>query len=161
MTPDLGLLGKLIIPIITAVVVAAINRRMENRPKLITYVAHAAGFVIPPNQGPQPPVAGMNPEGDVAAPTPPTVPGGAVYVHSIIVRNTGKKTAFNVRLGHNLKIEHYVIEPRVQHESKTADPGGWEIIVPSLVPDEQIMVSYLYGPPITWNQINKSCCQTS
>ena len=32
--------------------------------------------------------------------------------------------------------------------------GGQEILFPSLVPNEQITVSYLYLPPVTWDQIN-------
>ncbi|GAB3626946.1 hypothetical protein PTE30175_03548 [Pandoraea terrae] len=155
MAPDWDLVSKLVFPIITAIVVAAIGKRMENRPKLVTYMAHAAGFTLPPAQGPLLTTAGAEPKSQNDALTPPTgAPGAQVHVHSIIVRNTGKKTAFNVRLGHNVQIAHYVIEPRIQHESKTTEAGGWEIIVPALVPNEQIMVSYLYFPPLTWHQIN-------
>ena len=32
--------------------------------------------------------------------------------------------------------------------------GGQEILFPSLVPNEQVTVSYLYFPPATWDQIN-------
>lgn len=151
MSLDWDLVSKLVFPIITALVVAAIGKRMENRPKVVTYMAHAAGFNLPPTQGPQIPGVGgqQQNQGQVS-----TVPGAQVNVHSIIVRNTGKKTAFNVRLGHNLRIAHYVIEPPIQHESNISDTGGWEILVPALVPNEQIMVSYLYFPPLTWHQIN-------
>lgn len=155
MAPDWDLVSKLIFPIITAVVVAAIGKRMENRPKVVTYMAHAAGFTLPPIQGPQLVVAGGESKSqDTASAQSSGVPGVQINVHSIIVRNTGKKTAFNVRLGHNFRIPHYVIEPRVQHESKEMEAGGWEIIIPALVPNEQIMVSYLYFPPVTWHQIN-------
>ncbi|NOK48312.1 hypothetical protein GTH10_13200 [Burkholderia thailandensis] len=155
MSLDWDLVSKLVFPIITALVVAAIGKRMENRPKVVTYMAHAAGFTLPPIQGPQlPGVGGQQQSQGQVSTTPPDVPGAQVNVHSIIVRNTGKKTAFNVRLGHNLRIAHYVIEPPIQHESKVSDTGGWEILVPALVPNEQIMVSYLYFPPLTWHQIN-------
>jgi len=52
MAPNWDLVSKLVFPIITALVVAAIGKRLENKPKLITYMAHAAGFVLPPVQGP-------------------------------------------------------------------------------------------------------------
>ena len=32
--------------------------------------------------------------------------------------------------------------------------GGQEIVFPSLVPNEQITVNYLYFPPVIWDQIN-------
>ncbi|CBJ43016.1 hypothetical protein [Ralstonia solanacearum] len=146
---DWDWVSKLLFPILTAVVVAAINKRIENRPKLVTYMAHAAGFLLPTDQESQRP-AMQGGESSV----PPSALSSQVNVHSVIVRNTGKKTAFNVRIGHNLQIPHYVIEPPVQHESKVTTPGGWEIIVPAIVPNEQIMVSYLYFPPITWHRIN-------
>ncbi|MFA8313299.1 hypothetical protein GPZ74_28755 [Burkholderia pseudomallei] len=125
MSLDWDLVSKLLFPIITALVVAAIGKRMENRPKVVTYMAHAAGFNLPPTQAPQ--LSGASDQQDSQgqpATTQPGTPGAQVNVHSIIVRNTGKKTAFNVRLGHNLRISHYVIEPPIQHESKVSDTGG-------------------------------------
>lgn len=156
------LVTKLIFPIIIALTVAAIGRRLEHKPKVVTYVAHAAGFSMPPIQGPaQSPLApgGTNITststsiGDVA-PIVTLSPGVQVNVHSIVVRNTGKKTAFNVRLGHNVRVHNYVLEPQVQHEKKESPAGPWEIVLPALVPGEQVLVSYLYFPPITWHQIN-------
>ena len=32
--------------------------------------------------------------------------------------------------------------------------GGQEILFPSLVPDEQVTISYLYFPPVTFREIN-------
>ncbi|MBB5501569.1 hypothetical protein [Paraburkholderia sp. MM5384-R2] len=154
MTPDWEIVTKLVFPVITAVVVAAIAKRLEYRPKVITYMAHAAGFSLPPVEGPQtPPNAQTGKSSDTAGATP-GAPGVQVNVHSVVVRNTGKKTAFNVRIGHNIAVRHYVIEPRVQHETNSAASGGWEILIPALVPNEQVLISYLYFPPLTWNQIN-------
>ena len=34
--------------------------------------------------------------------------------------------------------------------------GGREILFPSLVPGEQVTVSYLYFPPVIWDQVNRS-----
>ena len=158
MAPDWDLVSKLVFPVITAIVVAAIGKRMENRPKLITYMAHAAGFSLPPVQGQQLPTAGAEPKGQGDASTPPSGAAGAqVNVHSIIIRNTGKKTAFNVRLGHNLPIAHYVIEPRIQHESKTAAAGGWGDHRPRTRSERADHgVGTITFPPLTWHQINAS-----
>jgi hypothetical protein len=155
------LVTKLAFPIIVALVVATISRRLDYKPKLVTYMAHAAGFSMPPIEGPaQPPgPSDGNSPSPLTAPsgTPANVtvtPGVQVHVHSIVVRNTGKKTAFNVRLGHNVRVHNYVLEPQVQHEKKESPAGPWEIVLPALVPNEQVLVSYLYFPPLTWPQIN-------
>ena len=155
------LVTKLAFPLIVALVVAAIGRRLDYKPKLVTYMAHAAGFAMPPIEGPARPSgpSDSNSPSPLTAPsgTPANVtvtPGVQVHVHSIVVRNTGKKTAFNVRLGHNVRVHNYVLEPQVQHEKKESSAGPWEIVLPALVPNEQVLVSYLYFPPLTWPQIN-------
>jgi hypothetical protein len=32
--------------------------------------------------------------------------------------------------------------------------GGAEIVIPKLVPSEQVSISYLYFPPLLWSQIH-------
>ncbi|WP_157381063.1 hypothetical protein [Burkholderia ubonensis] len=151
MTTNWDLVSKLVFPVVTALIVAAIGRRLEYRPKLVTYLAHAAGFALPPVEGP----AAALQEGVGAGQAPAAAaPGGPIHVHGVVVRNTGRKTAFNVRIGHNAKVHHYVLEPQVQHEMKDAPNGGWEIIIPALVPNEQVLISYLYFPPVIWRQVN-------
>lgn len=48
----------------------------------------------------------------------------------------------------------FVIFPDIQHRIETLPNGSREIVIPTLVPGEQIIVSYLYFPPLTFNQIN-------
>ena len=154
MTTNWDLVSKLVLPVVTALIVAAIGKRLEYRPKLVTYLAHAAGFALPPIEGPAAtPQDGVEAERATAAAAPGT-PGVQVNVHSVVVRNTGRKTAFNVRIGHSAKVRLYVLEPQVQHEMKDAPNGGWEIIIPALVPNEQVLISYLYFPPVIWRQVN-------
>ncbi|MEV9635614.1 hypothetical protein ABZO35_14180, partial [Burkholderia pseudomallei] len=76
MSLDWDLVSKLLFPIITALVVAAIGKRMENRPKVVTYMAHAAGFNLPPTQAPQLSEASdqQDSQGQPAT-TPPGTPG--------------------------------------------------------------------------------------
>lgn len=72
---------------------------------------------------------------------------------SFIVRNTGRKPATNVRLGHNI-LPNFQMYPLVRYEVSDLPDGGKEIVIPTLVPKEQISISYLYNPPTTWNQVN-------
>lgn len=154
MTTNWDLVSKLVFPVVTALMVAVIGKRLEYRPKLVTYLAHAAGFALPPIEGP----AAAQQDGVEAAPATvaasPGAPGVQIHVHGVVVRNTGRKTAFNVRIGHSAKVHHYVLDPQVQHETKDAPNGGWEIIIPALVPNEQVLISYLYFPPVIWRQVN-------
>jgi hypothetical protein len=50
--------------------------------------------------------------------------------------------------------ENYQLAPAVPYTVERMPNGISEIIIPQLVPDEQITISYLYLPPILWNQIN-------
>ncbi|TAL96063.1 MAG: hypothetical protein EPN73_11045 [Paraburkholderia sp.] len=166
MTPNWDLISKLVFPVITALVVAIITRRIEHRPRLVTYYSHTTGFGFPA-QGPQPADAR-----GVAAAAPTPLPGGgapapaaagngaapgaagAVHVHAVVIRNMGKETAFNVRVGHSARVASYVIDPRVKHDVDFSRQDGWEILIPALVPSEQITISYLYFPPVFWNAVN-------
>jgi hypothetical protein len=72
------------------------------------------------------------------------------------VRNTGKKTAHNIRIGHNF-LPAFQIYPQLAHEVVKAEDGSAEIVIPTLVPGEQVSVSYLYFPPNAWNQVHSYC----
>lgn len=77
-----------------------------------------------------------------------------VYTHSVIVKNTGRKTATNVRLGHKSLPENIIVQPDIDYSIKDLPGGGKELIIPNLTPKKEISVSYLYFPPLTYNQIN-------
>ncbi len=79
---------------------------------------------------------------------------GAIHSHSIVVRNVGKKSAFNVRVGHLSGVAAFQLAPPVNHTMAVNPNGGWEILIPTLVPDEQVQISYLYVPPLTVNLVN-------
>lgn len=104
-----------------------VTRWFENRPVLISYYGHISAFKV-------------------------SVPDGSkvdVYTHSVVLRNAGRKSATNVRLSH-LSLPDFVIYPPVVHEVTAVPDGGKDILIPTLVPNEQITVSYLYGPPLTY-----------
>ena len=46
------------------------------------------------------------------------------------------------------------VYPPVQYSIERNPEGAGEIVFPVLVPKEQVTISYLYFPPLLWNQIN-------
>lgn len=132
MSFDIEAAGKIIAPLITAGLSWLIKRYLEERPNLITYLLHTSTIHL---DGQQP---------------------LDVNTHSIVVRNSGKKTANKIRIGHNV-LPAFQIYPQIAHHIDQNKNGSAEIIIPTLVPGEQISISYLYFPPLTWNQINSHC----
>ena len=118
-------------PIIALFVGVWVNRLFENRPRVTTYLAHASATRVTPQEG-QPFV---------------------VHTHSIVVKNNGRRAATNLRLGHSV-LPDFSVFPAVIYEVVALPDGGKEIVFPTLVPNDQVTVSYLYWPPLLWNQIN-------
>jgi hypothetical protein len=118
-------------PIIALFVGVWINRRFENRPLLISYFSHVAAFRT----------------------TPPSGPTIFVHTHAVVLRNVGRRSATNVRLRHNV-LPDFTIWPEIQHHVEDLPGSGREIVIPTLIPGEQITVSYLYFAPVTFDQIN-------
>lgn len=125
---DWDLVVKIVVPFLALIFGIIINRISERRPKLISYLGHVSAFNIdsPPMQ---------------------------VFTHTIVLRNVGKATAENVRVGHNI-LPNYNVYPNVNHLVIDLPQGGKEILFPNLVSEEQVSISYLYFPPITWDRIN-------
>ena len=132
MNIDIDIVGKILAPTITAIIGFITKRYFDARPKLITYLVHASAI----------------PLGDDKKTN--------VNTHSIVVRNAGKKTAHNVRLGHNF-LPAFQIHPQLAHEVVKGTNNSAEIIIPTLVPGEQINISYLYFPPELWSQVHSYC----
>ena len=130
---NLDVVAKLLAPAITAVVGLVLKRYLEARPKLITYLVHASAIPLNDEQKTN------------------------INTHSIVVRNAGKKTAHNVRIGHNHLPKSFQLFPQLIHETIEGPNESAEIVIPTLVPGEQVNISYLYFPPITWNQIHSYC----
>lgn len=62
-----------------------------------------------------------------------------------------------MRIGHNY-LPAFQIFPQLAHEVvKSENDNSAEIIIPTLVPNEQINISYLYFPPTVYSQINTYC----
>lgn len=131
MTIDWVVVATIGAPIITLFVGVWVNRRFENRPVLISYFGHVSSFRHTPPEG-QPMV---------------------VHTHSVVLRNAGCVSATNVRLRH-IVLPSFDIWPQLAQRIEELPCGAREIVIPTLVPGEQITISYLYFPPLTVQQIN-------
>ena len=121
---------KLIAPTIAVIIGAAIKYFSTHKAKLVSFIGHISTFVLQDENK------------------------SKVFAHSVIVRNTGNVAANNVRLGHNVLPEHITVFPNIKHTIERNEDSSGEIVIPVLVPKEQITISYLYFPPTTWDQIN-------
>jgi len=119
------------IPLITLFLGAILNRLIERRAKITTYLGHASIFEVHPPNGPP----------------------FFVHTHGIVVTNVGGKAANNVRISHH-QLPHFYIWPTVPHLVEDLPQGGKDIVIPILVPGQQLTISYLYYPPVTWNLVN-------
>jgi len=89
------------------------------RPKLITHLLHTSAFALP---------------------------AGVFHTHSIVVRNAGRETAKDVRIGHYVMPPHFNLFPPVPHTIQSSTNGISEIVIPHMVPGEQLSVSYSILP---------------
>jgi hypothetical protein len=128
MAIDWNLVALLTGPILGAVVWAIAARIIERRTKLVCYYGHVSSF-SPPGQG-------------------------TINAHSVVVRNAGKLPAHNVRLGHKVLPDLFSVFPPCAYEVQRFQEGNADICVPILAPGDQLTVSYLYAPPLLWNQTN-------
>ncbi|MBN8947629.1 MAG: hypothetical protein J0I74_11010 [Rhodanobacter sp.] len=119
-------------PVVALFVGAALDRKLERKPRLISFLSHATAVRVNPPEGPP-----FN-----------------INSHSVVVRNVGRLSATNVRLGHNHLPTDFSVWPPAEHEVHRRDDDTAEIVFPTLVPNEQIVVTYLYVSPISFNQIN-------
>lgn len=132
---DFDAVIKLLSPLLVALIGSIAKRYFEGKPRLITYLVHSVAHPMPPD-----PTTGQTP--------------GPVHTHTIVVMNTGKKSAHNVRIDHAVFPLSYAVNPPVNHTVTHGQGGSAEVLIPVLVPNEQVSVSYLYFPPLTWSQIS-------
>ena len=129
---DWGLVATIASPLV-ALVVGSFLTRALNCPMVTTYLGHVSAHRVDP------------------------VPEGRpydVFTHSVVIQNNGWRSASNVRLAHG-ELPSFSVFPDVEYRVLDLPGGGREILFPSLVPGEQVTVSYLYFPPVTWDQVNR------
>ena len=120
----------IVVTILAPILAVIANWILVRRPNLISYMGYASGFLL--NDKSSPPI----------------------FTHSIVIKNIGRKSATNVRVGHGTLPETYLVYPNVQNDVVDLPDGGKEIIFPKIVPKEQITISYLYFLPLNPEQIN-------
>lgn len=126
--PDL--LAKIAGPIISAIIGGILKIYAEGKSSLVSFIGHVSAFTLADEQR------------------------SVVHTHSVVVRNAGRKAAKNVRLSHAVLPLNITIHPQVKHTIERNPDESGEIVFPVLVPKEQVTISYLYFPPLLWNQIN-------
>ncbi|MHB2027151.1 MAG: hypothetical protein ACYCPQ_11060 [Elusimicrobiota bacterium] len=127
---DWNVVATISSPIIALIVGAALDRFIENRPKVVSYLGHVSGIRL-------------NRENQIIH----------INTHSVVLINSGRRTATNIRLGHAV-LPDFQVFPDAQYNVVDLPGGGKEIQFPSLVPKKQVTITYLYFPPLTWNQVN-------
>ena len=121
---------KIAVPLGTLILGKYLDRWLYRRPKLISYLGHTSAF----NVQSEPPIN--------------------IHTHAIVLKNAGRATANQVRVGHHILPDNFLVYPQVPHSVERSQGTAAEIVIPRLVPGEQITISYLYFPPLIWNQIN-------
>lgn len=132
MNIDADVVAKVLGPLLSLIFGAVVKRYTEAKSKVVSFIGHVSAFTLQDGER--------------------TV----VHTHSVVVRNAGKKAAHNVRLVHGVLPVNITIYPPIQHSIDRNPDDSGEIVIPVLVPQEQVTVSYLYFPPLLWNQINLS-----
>lgn len=128
------LVVNIIMPILTLFLGVWFQRLFEAKEKIIAHYGHVSSFKLKKSdKGEQ---------------------DRWIYTHSVIVRNTGRKPASNLRLGHNVLPDNFIVQPDIEYRINDLPRGSKELMFPTLAPKKDIMVSYLYFPPLTYNQIN-------
>jgi hypothetical protein len=131
MNIDWHLVARIVVPLLAVVFGFLLHRWFESKPKIVSYLGHVSAFRLSDANKTQ------------------------VFSHSIVVYNSGQKPGTNIRIGHAILPNAINIFPTIDYKIVDMPDGSKEIQIPQLVPDEQITISYLYFPPITWDQINK------
>ncbi len=132
MAIDWDLVARLVPPTLGVLVGFVLNRVAERRSKLIAYLSHSSAFRVP-LQG-QPPMQ--------------------IHTHAIVIRNTGKKTATNVRVPHFFLPDSFTLWPSVPYTVENVANDCKDIVLPSLAAGQQVTINYLYGPAIFVTNIN-------
>ena len=123
MKVDWPTLGHAVWSVVLLLVGAAVTRLLERKPKLTYYASHWSAY---PRPG---------------------LPPVTIHTHGIVLKNVGRQTATDVRVRHELRTETFYVTPRVQHTDPDLPGGGFEIVFPRLVPQEEVAISYMHNAP--------------
>jgi len=128
---DWNVFATIIAPIVTLFVGMFLNHYLEGRAKLIAHYGHVSGFR-----------SHQSPNGQILE----------VNTHSVVIRNTSNAAVHNISVTHN-HLPEFSVFPDIRYSVNDLPGGGKEILFPMLTAKEQASITYLYFPPITYNQI--------
>lgn len=141
---DVDAVIRIVSPVMVSIITVIVKNFTERKPRLIVYLKSATQHPIPRQS---------NSDNSNSAAVD-EVRSAHVNTHVIIIKNIGKKTANNVRIDHEYFPESYHVFPPINHVVTKREGGSAEILIPTLVPDEDVQISYLYFPPILWTTVN-------
>jgi hypothetical protein len=121
---DWELLLKALAPVVSLVTLMVAESK---RSKLFVWLVHGSTHPLPNN-------------------------AGSIHTHAIIIANTGRKSATNIRIHHHNMPPSINMHPPVPYTTQ-AYTGGTSINIDRIVPHQQIQISYLYAPPLIWRDI--------
>ena len=124
-------LADLLLSVIGAVIAYFITRALQSRPKLVSRVVHSSSFIA--NDQEEPPVIG--------------------YSYTLLLANSGRKTANNVRISHKILPEVVEIHPDINYSTETLPGGSTDIIIPTLAPGQWVQIAYRLFSPTTWEDL--------
>ncbi len=113
---DWTIFARYAAPIIALVIGAFLNRRLERRPKLNAYLLHTSSVLM------------KNLENPIR-----------VNMHTVVFSNAGREKATNVRLGHSY-LPEFSLYPDVPYTIEALKEGHVDILLPTVIPGEQITV---------------------
>ena len=125
------ILATIAAPILALFIGVWVNRRFESRAVLLSHWGHVSSFNYRQADGST----------------------GIVNTHSVVIRNAGRRPATNVRLSHSY-LPDFNIWPPVQYQLENVQSSGQDIVIPKVVPNQQLTISYLYFPPTTYANVN-------
>jgi hypothetical protein len=133
MAVDLPLVQRIVEPLVVGLALYLVNRFFERRARLIFFNSNVGFFRLKT---------------------------GDIHTHSIVIRSAGKLPAHSVRLPHNFPLAvtniNVSVLPQINYTIQLLPTGGDEVLFPLLAPGQTVTVSYLYFPPINFNQIHQA-----
>jgi hypothetical protein len=118
--------------VLGAFVGAAVAKRVEGKADLVSFWGHSSAFTV----------------------SEPGHPPFVIHTHDVVIRSAGKKAANNVRVSHAVLPDQVNISPSQPYSVEELPDGRKDILIPTVVPRQQVVISYLYYPPLTWAQVN-------
>jgi len=132
---DLATFWKASSYVVTLMVGVYIKQWLERKSKLVYWLYSATGITI---ENPDQPGQNLQPN-----------------THTVVLQNTGRKSATNVRLGHtNVGPVWFQIVPSIHYEQRDLPGGGYEIVIDNLTPGRIINITYFYFGPTLYTDIN-------